>query len=71
MELNDANEKKKKEFSEQFNKLLSEFGYKIQISLDFPEYKVLPEDIKLALLVLNKHKNQFLLDFIEEERKEI
>ena len=67
MENNSQIETKKQEFSKEFNDLLLKYGYKVQISLDFPEYKVLPDDLKLALVVMNKHKNQFLLNFIETE----
>jgi len=56
---------KLEQFSQKFNELLKEFNVKPQISLDFPDYKNLPIDIQLALLVIDKHKNQFILNFME------
>jgi len=67
MEQNTQTDTKNQEFSQEFNNLLQKYGYQVQIVLDFPEYKVLPDDLKLALLVMNQHKNQFLLNFLEVE----
>lgn len=49
-------------------KALSE-KYKVDfnISIDFPEYKVLPDELQLALMVMSKHKNRFILGLKDTE----
>jgi hypothetical protein len=44
-------------------------GLDFQISMDFPEYKELPDDLKLALTVMNKHKYRYVLGFQNTEQK--
>lgn len=55
------------EFSKKFQELLKEYNVIPNISLDFPDYKNLPAEVQLALLVMNKHKNQFVLGFKENK----
>jgi len=58
-------EEKKQKFGEEFNNLLKKYNYKVQVSLNFPEYKILPTDLQLALVIIDKHKNEFLINFID------
>ena len=67
MEQNTQNLSKIEEFSKKFNELLQEYNVTPEIHLDFPEYKNLPVDVQLALIVINKHKNTFVLNFKENE----
>jgi hypothetical protein len=41
----------------------------INISLEFPIYRELPEDVKLALAVLQKHKYVFQRNYIDQKGK--
>lgn len=63
-------ESKKQDFAKDFQNLLEKYEIKVAIRLDFPEYKILPDEVKLALIVINKHKNQFVLDFVESKENE-
>jgi hypothetical protein len=69
MEENLQNPSKIKEFSEKFNELMKEYNVTPEIHLDFPEYKNLPIEVQLALMVMNKHKNQFVLNFKENNNE--
>lgn len=40
--------------------LEEELQIKPSISLEFPNFRVLPEEVRLALLVLEKNKYQFM-----------
>lgn len=57
------------QFSQKFNDLLKEFNVTPEIHLDFPDYKNLPVDVQLALIVINNHKNTFVLNFKENENE--
>lgn len=39
----------------------------INISIDFPEYKILPDELRLALSVMSKHKMQFVIGLKDRE----
>ena len=67
MEENLQNPSKIEEFSKEFNELLQKYNVTPQIHLDFPDYKNLPAEVQLALLVINNHKNNFVLNFKENE----
>lgn len=67
MEENIQNPSKLEEFSKKFNELLKEYKVTPEIHLDFPDYKNLPVDVQLALIVINNHKNTFVLNFKENE----
>jgi len=51
------------ELERDFQELLKKYDAIVEISLDFPEYKILPVDVQLAKEVLSKHTNRFLLSF--------
>lgn len=65
MNENNTLEAKKQKFGEEFNNLLKKYNYKLQVNLNFPEYKILPPELQLALVVIDKHKNEFLINFID------
>lgn len=50
------------EYLEKHNRTV---GYKI----DFPVYKILPEEVKLALSILKKHGMQIIITFEQKQEK--
>lgn len=65
--------KKSLNFQEKTEKFIKELGelktkYEIDfdIKMDFPEYRILPEDVKLALAVIAKHKTNFNLHLVDK-----
>lgn len=53
------NKKQKPEkLRKQIDKLLKENDCQIEYKIHFPMYKQLPEEVRLALIVLNNHKVQ-------------
>jgi len=67
MEQNVEKNPKIDEFLQKFQELLKEFNVTPEIQLTFPDYKNLPIEIQLALVVINKHNNQFVLNFKEKD----
>jgi hypothetical protein len=65
MEQNVEKNPKIDEFLQKFSDLLKEFNVTPEIELTFPDYKNLPTEVQLALVVINKHNNQFNLNFRE------
>jgi len=57
--------KKKDTFLQEFEDLKKKHNVEMEVSMDFPMYKVLPDDVKLALLVLQKHNVQYQLSVKE------
>ena len=53
-------------FLKEFKELEKKHKVSLVINLNLPEYRILPEDIKLALLVIGKHKTEFVLSCKEE-----
>lgn len=67
---NSENQEKVKESErEQFQKELEALREKYHLDLvpvmDFFEYKVLPEELQLALLILGKHKVRYIFKLVE------
>lgn len=46
---------KEEELNKQIRDLLKKNGYKIGYNLSFPIYRILPDEVQLALGVLQKH----------------
>ena len=40
---------------EQLDRVLKSYNYKLGYEMEFPIYKILPDEVKLALLILQKH----------------
>lgn len=57
-------DEKKANFAKELEDLLKKYQFNLKIRLEFPDYKVLPDDVKLALATIARHKNQFVIDFI-------
>lgn len=60
-------DEKKVNFAKELEDLLKKYQFNLKIRLEFPDYKVLPDDVKLALATIARHKNQFVIDFIGEK----
>ena len=56
-------------FGKELEQLLSKYGLKMHMGIDFPTYKVLPIDLQLALQLVEKHGGQFQLSYEVEEPK--
>lgn len=56
-------------FAEKLEQLKREYNVDFQISLSFPEFNILPADIQLAMLVINKHRVGFNIKFIDTNGK--
>jgi hypothetical protein len=67
MENISSNNPKIDEFLQKFSELLKEYNVNPEVQLTFPDYKNLPTDVQLALVVINKHNNQFTLNFKEQD----
>ena len=64
-------EKERKEnFTQELEKLRNKYQLDLLPSLDFYEYKVLPEEVQLALLVLNKHKARYIFSLVELQQND-
>jgi len=55
----------------QIDEYLKKHKFKLGYAIDFPIYKILPEEVQLALKVLTKHGMQVLITLkpIEETKK--
>jgi len=53
---------KNKIFTEKLEELKKELGVKVSVHFDFPEYKILPVELQLALAVLSKYRIDFILN---------
>jgi len=56
----------KKELQE----FLNERGAKLGYSFSFPRYNILPDEVKLALLVLGKHDMRVIIEINTKEKKQ-
>lgn len=62
-----ANLKEKIEkYEKKLKELDKEFNLRPVVTIEFPQYKVLPNEVKLALAVLEEHKYKFMLTYKEE-----
>lgn len=60
-------QKKIKEYEERLKKLEKEFGLKPAVSIEFPQYRELPDEVLLALRVLEKHDYKLMLSYMEDK----
>lgn len=52
-------EDKIKEFESKYKELLKEYGLEMSVNVDFPQYKILPLKVQLALQILGEEGVQF------------
>lgn len=43
--------------------LLNKYKLSYQVGLEFPEYRIIPDEIQLALLLISKQKHQFVFQY--------
>jgi hypothetical protein len=60
-------EKKIELFEKELGELLEKHNLDMTIMMDFPEYRILPEEIQLAIIVLNKHRMQYKISYKEKQ----
>ena len=64
--MNSKNIKKNIEnYEKKLKELEKEYNIKPTVSIEFPQYKVLPDEVLLALKVLEAHKYKFMLSYTE------
>ena len=49
------------EFSEKLKILCEEYGIDLAVSLQFPQFNILPPEIELCNLILTKNEGQFVI----------
>ena len=62
---------KKKEtnlLAKEFQEFLNSHNVSVTVQMSFPEYKILPVDVQLALKVLSKHNSNYVLNFVEKDK---
>jgi hypothetical protein len=57
-----------KQFEEDLEELLKKHDLSLQITEDFPVYRLLPEEVQLALAVLKKHGMQYKFSYTERTK---
>jgi len=55
-------EQRQKQFNDRFKQLQDACNMNVEVVMNFPEYRMLPVDLQLALEVLNKHKFQYIIN---------
>ena len=60
-------EKKIELFEKEFRELLEKHNLDMTILMDFPQYRVLPEEVQLAIIVLTKNMIQYKLSYKEKQ----
>lgn len=60
-------EEKVKVFDDTLKASLKDLGLTYNISLEFPNYKKLPPEVELALLVISKHETSFVFNYQEQK----
>lgn len=55
-----------KSFEKEFKESLNKYHLNYTIVIDFPVYKQVPEEVKLALLIIDKHKAKMELGYFEK-----
>lgn len=59
---------KNKEFAQKLKDLKDEYKVDFDISITFPQYNILPEEVRLATIILNNHKARLAINL--KERKD-
>lgn len=63
-------QEKSENFVKELGELKTKYEIDFDIKMDFPEYKILPDDVKLAIAVIAKHKTNFVLHLIDKGVKD-
>lgn len=54
----------------EYKELLKKYNLELVITIDFPEYRILPVEIQLAQAVLAKHRVTYTISYMEGNRNE-
>lgn len=58
-------EDRKKAFKEEYEALRKKYSLDMSPEVDFYEYKVLPAEVQLALVILSKHPMRYIFNLVE------
>lgn len=56
------------EFESYFRGKLKELELDMRVAIDFPVYRILPEEVNLALKVLQKHQSNFKFEYQDKAK---
>lgn len=56
-----------KAFETEFMALLNQHQLTYSIVIDFPNYKIWPDEVKLALIILQKHNVSYQLGYLDKK----
>lgn len=59
-----------KQFEDEYSVLPKKYHLKVNITMKFPQYNILPDEVKLAILVLQRHGMEFGFNYEDRLRKE-
>lgn len=62
-------DEKRKEVLRSIHKIIRRNGFDLRYRLEFPIYKILPEEVGLALKILEKHGMNIVIDLKEKPKK--
>lgn len=62
-------EQRKDNFKKEFEELRNKHKVDLQPRMDFFEFKILPVDLQLALIVLSKYQFKYVYDLVEVKDK--
>lgn len=48
-----------KAFEDELTPLLKKYGLKIDVAMEFPDYRNLPVEVELSRIILSKHNMQY------------
>jgi len=54
-------------FEKELKELKAKYGIDPVATLEFPQYRVLPEEVQLALKIIEKHKYKIMLSYMKLE----
>jgi len=63
-------QKRVDDFIKELDVLKAKYKVDFKISIDFPDYKVLPDDLQLGLRVVGKHRMNYIVGFSDTEVKD-
>ncbi|MDE1868039.1 MAG: hypothetical protein KGI08_10075, partial [Thaumarchaeota archaeon] len=52
-------------FNKELTALLQKYHLKMEGGMDFPQYKILPTELQLAILLIQQHRGQYLMNLID------
>lgn len=55
-------------FETEFKTLLDKHNLSWSVSLDFPKYKVLPPEVKLSLVIIDKEGGEYKLAYLDKQK---